>query len=214
VRLVVVEQDPDAPAGLVGEWAAARGMDVEVLRARKQSTWPDPRDADAIVALGSERSVHASPDPWIAAEVEHLRAAHDAGVPVLGICFGAQALAAALGGEVTRAPGTELGWVAVDGVDGYGGRWFAWHEDVFALPPAATELARNATGVQAFALGRSAGVQFHPEVTAAIVDTWLEGGRDAVPDPEPLRRQTAALIDDARERAFALFDAIAARWAG
>ena len=56
-----------------------------------------------MVALGSDRSVHASPDPWIAAQLAFLRAAHDAGVPVLGICFGAQALAAALGGRVNTS---------------------------------------------------------------------------------------------------------------
>jgi GMP synthase-like glutamine amidotransferase len=214
VRVVVVEQDPDAPAGLVGEWAAARGAEVEVIRARELASWPDPAGADAIVPLGSERSVHASPDPWIAAEIDYLRSAHGAGVPILGICFGAQALAAALGAEVSRLPRTEIGWVDVGGVDGYGGRWFTWHEDAFALPPGANELARNDVGLQAFELGRSVGLQFHPEVTTAIVDGWLQDGRDAVPDPEPLRRETAAVIADARERAFALFDRIAARWAG
>ena len=74
------------------------------------------------------------------------------------------------------------------------------------------ELATAASGPQAFAVGPSVGVQFHPEVTPKIVDDWLADGRDKVPDPEPLRSETASVIDDARRRAFALFDAIAARW--
>jgi GMP synthase-like glutamine amidotransferase len=174
--------------------------------------WPDARAATAVVALGSDHSVHASSDPWIAAELEYLRAAHDAGVPVLGICFGAQALARALGGTVSRAAETEVGWIDVVGDDGFAGPWFTWHEDVFTLPPGAQELARAASGPQAFAVGASVGMQFHPEVTPAIVDEWLAGGRDVVPDPGPIRDETAALIGSARERAFALFDRIAAGW--
>jgi GMP synthase-like glutamine amidotransferase len=165
-----------------------------------------------VVALGSDRSVHASSDPWIARELAYLASAHEAGVPVLGICFGAQALAAALGGTVSRAAQTEIGWIDVSGDDGFAGPWFTWHEDVFTLPPGAAELARPASGPQAFAVGPSVGLQFHPEVTPEIVDEWLAGGRDKVPDPEPIRRETARRIAAARERAFALFDGIAARW--
>jgi GMP synthase (glutamine-hydrolysing) len=196
----------------VGEWAAARGADVDVVHAPMVSAWPDPRAADAVVALGSDRSVHASKDPWIAAQVGFLRAAHEAGVPILGICFGGQALAAALGATVSRAAQTEIGWIDVEGDDGYGGRWFTWHEDVFDLPPGATELARAASGPQAFAVGASVGLQFHPEVTPAIVDDWLAGARDAVPDPEQIRAETSTTVAKARERAFALLDRIAARW--
>jgi GMP synthase-like glutamine amidotransferase len=185
---------------------------VEVLRPGEREGWPDPSDADAVVALGSDRSVHASSDPWIAAELAFLRAAHDAGVPVLGICFGGQALAAALGGTVSAAPRVEIGWIEVEGDDGYGGPWFTWHEDVFTLPPGAQELARAASGPQAFAVGASVGLQFHPEVTPAIVNGWLEDDGTAVPEPEPLRAETARRAGDARERAFALFDRISARW--
>jgi GMP synthase-like glutamine amidotransferase len=147
----------------VGEWAAARGADLDVLHGPVVSAWPDPGDASAVVSLGSDRSVHASTDPWIAAQVGFLRATHAAGVPVLGICFGGQALAAALGATVTRADETEIGWIDVDGDDGFGGRWFTWHEDVFGLPAGATELARAPSGPQAFAVGASVGLQFHPE---------------------------------------------------
>jgi GMP synthase-like glutamine amidotransferase len=207
-----VQQQPDAPAGLVGEWAAARGAEVDVLHAPVVAAWPDPGGASAVVALGSDRSVHASADPWIGAQVGFLREAHSAGVPVLGICFGAQALAAALGATVSRAAATEIGWIDVDGDDGFRGRWFTWHEDVFDLPPGATELARAASGLQAFAAGASVGLQFHPEVTPAIVDDWLAGARDAVPDSEPIRTEAARTTGPARERAYALMDRIAARW--
>ncbi|MEN3282946.1 MAG: hypothetical protein V7607_4086 [Solirubrobacteraceae bacterium] len=197
----------------MGEWATARSDRIDVLRAPELEQWPDPRSVDAIVALGSDRSVHASADPWIVNQLDFLRTAHEANVPVLGICFGGQALAAALGGTVARAPRTEIGWIEVEGDDGYGGSWFTWHEDAFTVPPGATELARAASGPQAFALGRSVGLQYHPEVTEAIVDGWLATGGDVVPDPEPLRRETVRRAQGARERAFALFDRISADWA-
>jgi GMP synthase-like glutamine amidotransferase len=212
VRILILEQQADAPAGLVEEWALERGARVDVVRSPELDEWPGPLSADAVVALGSDHSVHASSDPWIASQLAFLRAAHDAEVPVLGICFGGQALAAALGGSVARAPRTEIGWIEVEGDDGYGGSWFTWHEDAFTVPPGAVELARAASGPQAFALGRSVGLQYHPEVTEAIVDGWLATGGEAVPDPEPLRRETARRAQDARERAFALFDRIAAVW--
>jgi GMP synthase-like glutamine amidotransferase len=190
----------------------ARGAHVDVLHAPTVAAWPDPRGLTAVVALGSDRSVHASRDPWIADQVAFLRATHEAGVPVVGICFGGQALAAALGANVSRAPETEIGWVDVQGDDGFGGRWFTWHEDVFDLPPGATELARAGSGLQAFSAGPSVGLQFHPEVTPAIVDDWLDGAPGAVADPEPMRAETAETVAAARERSFALMDHIAARW--
>jgi GMP synthase-like glutamine amidotransferase len=200
------------PSGLLGEWADQRGGELHMVAPPDVAQWPDPREAAAVVALGSNASVHASREPWVAAQLDYLAGAHDAGVPVLGICFGAQALAAALGGSVGRAAGTEIGWIDVEGEDGYAGRWFTWHEDVFAPPPGAAELATAASGVQAFSVGASVGVQFHPEVTTAIVDDWLAGARDAVPDPGLIQRETASLIEDARTRAFALFDRIASGW--
>jgi GMP synthase-like glutamine amidotransferase len=212
LRLVVIEQQADVPPGLLGEWAAARGAHVETVRPPGVAAWPDPRDATAVVALGSDRSVHASRDAWIPPQLAYLAGAHEGGIPVLGICFGGQALAAALGGATARAPATEIGWIEVHGEDGYAGDWFTWHGDVFTPPPGATVIARSASGVQAYAVGASVGVQFHPEATPQIVDRWLDDAPDAVPDPGPIRRATARRAAGARKRAFALFDRIAERW--
>jgi GMP synthase-like glutamine amidotransferase len=222
MRIGVVEQQPDAPAGLFAAWAAARGHGLDVLRAPAVRAWPDPRGYDAVLALGSDRSVHASTDPWIAAEVAFLRAAHDAGIPVLGLCFGAQALAAALGGEVRRAARPEIGWIEVEAIDPAAGPiapgpWFAWHEDTFSVPPGAHALGRSPAGPQAFARGVSVGVQFHPEVDEAIVERWVNDGRRQLAavrvDEQRLLAETARCAPDARRRAFALFDDVARRWA-
>ena len=217
----IIEQEPTAPAGLIAEWAVERGHRVITLYAQEigAGPWPDPAQYGAIVPLGAEHSVHASPDPWIAPQIAFLRAAHDAGVPVLGVCFGGQALAAALGGEVRAAPAPEIGWLALEPRDGGAvppGPWFAWHGDIFTLPPGAVELARSPAGPHAFRVGASVGLQFHPEVTPAIVEGWVSDGLATLAaervDAEAIRRQAR---DDAaahRVRAFALFDAIAAGW--
>jgi GMP synthase-like glutamine amidotransferase len=221
MELAIVEQEPTAPAGFLAEWAAARGHRVALLRAPELGpSWPDPARYDAVAALGSEHSVHASPHPWIAAEVAFLREAHDAGVPLLGLCFGSQALAAALGAEVRRAPRPEIGWFEVQPLDGAGlppaGPWFQWHEDTFAVPPGAQELARTPRCPQAFALGTSVGLQFHPEATPDIIGGWIRTGsaslaREGI-DADALDRRTRADGAAARERAYKLFDAIARVW--
>ena len=223
MELCIVEQQPDAPAGLLEEWALARGRRVVTLRAPELGAgpWPDPARFGAIAPLGAEHSVHASPDAWIAPQVAFLREAHERGVPVLGLCFGGQALAAALGGEVRRAAAPEIGWIELESLDGRAiapGPWFSWHYDTFTLPPGARELARSAACPHAFRVGRSVGLQFHPEVTPEIVDGWVRGGRDTLAahriDTEAIRAQTRAGAAAARARSFALFDAIAAGWAG
>jgi GMP synthase-like glutamine amidotransferase len=217
VTLAVVEQQADAPAGHLGAWARERGIEVRTLRASELSAWPDPRTFTAVAALGSDRSVARSRDAWIAGQVSFLADAHAAGVPVLGVCFGAQALAAALGAAVDRAPQPEIGWVALPAADEWlRGPWFAWHEDAFALPDGAEELARTAAGVHAFRAGRSLGVQFHPEVTPAIVEEWIAGGRASLAaahiDPATLREETVRRGRAAREQAFKLFDQFAGTW--
>ncbi|HEX2106008.1 MAG TPA: type 1 glutamine amidotransferase [Solirubrobacteraceae bacterium] len=218
--LAIVEQQDDAPGGYLADWARERGHRVELLRAQELGTaWPDPGRYGAIAALGAEHSVHASPDPWIGAEVAFLRAAHEAGVPLLGLCFGGQALAAALGAEVRLAPRAEIGWYELESVDGGEippGPWFQWHFDTFAVPPGARELARTPHCPQAFRLGSSIGLQFHPEATPEIIADWIRTGRDSLVrnglDADALRAQTRAAGPGARARAYTLFDAIARAW--
>lgn len=140
----------------------------------------DPGRYDLIVPLGSIFSVYDTDTigNWIENELAFLTEAHRQDIPMLGICFGGQALAAALDGQVEKAPTPEIGWSSIesDHPDVLAtGPWMQWHYDRFVVPPDATELARSDAGPQAFAVGRTLGVQFHPEVTAEIVNSWLDG---------------------------------------
>jgi GMP synthase (glutamine-hydrolysing) len=219
LRLAILEHEPESPAALLAEWAAARGHALDVLDVPSLDAWPEVGAHDVVVSLGSDCSVHASPDAWIAAEVAFLRRAHDAGVPLLGICFGGQALARALGGDVRRAPRVAAGWSELSSADPRlitPGPWLRWHADVFDVPPGGAELMAGEAGALSFAHGASIGLQFHPEADAALAEAWIDGARDRMVDDgvdeARLRREIAAAAPGARPRAFDLFDRIARRW--
>ena len=90
------------------------------------------------------------------------------------------------------------------------GPWLAWHFDHITLPPGAVELARSPQALQAFRIRRSLGIQFHPEVTAAIWESWAsqEPGimRRHVDDPERFATDVAEQEPALRARLFALLD--------
>ena len=211
--LAIVEHQADAHAGLIEEWAGERGKDIGVVRVHARDPWPDPAAVGRVVVLGSDRSVLEEP-AWLGDELEWLRSVDTAGTPVLGVCFGAQALSLALGGTVAKAQRPEIGWFDIDASLPVGGTWFQWHSDTFTAPPGARELGRNATGLQGYELRRHLAIQFHPEVTPAIVEDWLSvGGRelaDNALDAQAIRTRTERESARAREAAYALLDAWAA----
>lgn len=131
-----------------------------------------------------------------------------AGVGVLGVCFGGQLVAHALGGSVQRSSAPEIGWHDVHSLDTDlmpHGPWFQWHFDCFTPPPGATEIARNDRASQAFVHGRAMGLQFHPELDQALLERWIADDRDRDVERlglrnEDLRARTAAEVDDAARR--------------
>ena len=181
-RALIVQHEHDGPAGLLGTHLEARGYELEVLTVMQAGSthsdvvFPDPTAFDVVAPLGSVHGVYDDDiiGSWVHRELAMLAAAHDAGVPVFGICFGAQATATAIGGTVEPAPSSEIGWYAYDTdlAEVIGGSWFTWHGDRFHVPASATVLARTEMCEQTFRCGRSAGVQFHPEVTPEIVAGW------------------------------------------
>jgi GMP synthase-like glutamine amidotransferase len=212
---LVLEHDQDAPAGLLGAWAAARGVELEVVAAG--SALPDPEGRPFLVSLGAEASAFDDTVPWLAAERAVLDRALALGVPVLGICFGGQHLARALGGRVERAARAEVGWLDVETLAPDvvpAGPWLQWHRDRFTVPPGAELLARSPVGPQAFRQGPHLGVQFHPEVTPAIALDWGRTYPASVTEGETtleaVRRGGEAHAAGAAERAHALFDAFLA----
>jgi GMP synthase-like glutamine amidotransferase len=199
MHLLVVEHEPDAPAGLVAGWAAGRGLAVTTLR--PASGQPLPRSlaaGDAIVVLGSEQTAFDDSVPWLAGELDFVRLALGDDVPVLGICFGGQVLARVLGARVYRLGVPEIGWMQVTSKRAglAEGPWLNWHRDGFDLPPGASEVATGGASLQAFSAGPHVGLQFHPEVTRPIVQAWIDGADP--PLPPALVTQVLRDCDDAR----------------
>lgn len=175
--VLILQHQEDAPAGLLLDVLHAWGLQWQVVRIDRGEPLPAPDTVTLVVSLGSDETADDTELAWVARELSWLREANVTGTPILGLCFGAQALAVALGGGVTPARVPELGWIQVQSSDTAliaSGPWQGWHYDAIELPPGAELLARNSSGPQAFRSGPHLGVQFHPEVTAAIVATWAE----------------------------------------
>lgn len=214
------EDDP----GFVGAAFERRGFEVEVVTVGDDATPIALDGVDVLSILGSKWSVydHDRVGGWILAELETIQDADRRGVPVLGICFGAQALCVAMGGHVERAPRPELGWTELigDPEDGIpDGPWFQFHADCCVPPPGATVLARNEVCVQAFRIGPHLGVQFHPELDAGQFERWLAAGGDEAAramggSPEELLAEIVEREEEASKRVDHLVGGFLARAGG
>lgn len=193
MKALAVLHDYCSATGLVGDALRAAGWEIDTITVVDSEhfdhpdvdvDFPDVAPYDLIVPFGAPWSVYDTDTigTWVQPELDWLSAAMAADTPVLGVCFGGQLLARALGGTVTVGETPEVGWHEVtsereDLVPS--GPWFQWHYDRFTLPPGATSIARNTNTEQAFVHGRSMGLQFHPELTADILQGWLTmGGHD------------------------------------
>ncbi|WP_158092115.1 MULTISPECIES: type 1 glutamine amidotransferase [Pseudonocardia] len=198
---LVIGHDHVAGLGLLGPALAAHGYRPEwvtVVPAERYTTpdvdvvFPDPRSRDLVVTLGAPwpRELIRG---WAAAEARFLRRAHDAGVPVLAICFGAQLLAETLGGTTRPLGRARIGWHRVRplAVGLPPGPWFSWNAEQLVPPPGATILADGAVGCEGFRIGRSVGLQFHPEMDPGLLDRWLTLGVPDGLDADRLRSDTA-----------------------
>lgn len=213
-RALVIQHERPTPPGLIEPWLRERGAEVEILRIDEEDPHDlNPRDYGLIVSLGSEFPAYEDSITWISHEIDLLQAATDADVPILGVCFGGQLLARTLGGEVFRSEQEEIGWLPVETNDAdlvSDGPWFQWHFDTFTVPPEALVLAETSVGPQAFSIGRSLGVQFHPEVTPEIMDAWVLAYRHELDehgvDPDRLLEETHERSESARTTSLNLFD--------
>lgn len=197
----------EGPAGLRA-WADSRGHTLSGTRIDEGEDFPTVEEMDALVVLGGPMGV-GDDYPWLAAERDRIVEALDAGVPVVGVCLGAQQLAAALGADVWAHEESEIGWFPVEATDAAEGTCFEglpaeypvlhWHGDTFALPEGATLTATGpACRNQAFVTGDGLGLglQFHLEATPESVATLVEA-TETLPEGEWVQSRSALLAEDA-----------------
>jgi GMP synthase (glutamine-hydrolysing) len=191
------------------EWSAPSGFAT-----------PRPiEDYDAVLVFGG--SMHADQEDehsWLREEDALIRRLLELETPLLGVCLGGQLLAKAADAWVGPASRPEIGWFPLELTDEAADDplfaelprtfdAFQWHYHAFDVPEAAVELARNDVSSQAFRLGERAwAVQFHPEVTLAQVEGWIDDPDDPCPDPEGLRAETRRRIASWNELGWAMAD--------
>lgn len=208
-RLLVVQHEPDAPAGWLGEQWEAAGLELDVVRGDLGQPVPQRLahgGHDGLVVLGGAMGANDDAQhPWLTPTKELVRDTVRRGLPTLGVCLGHQLAAVGLGGAAGPNPhGRTVGVVPValtpagfddpllGDLDGVGAVHF--NDDVVGTPPpGATVLARLPDGSpQALRLGERAwSVQFHPETSPEIFAAWLRWER-----PHGLEPADEALLAD------------------
>ncbi|OYW77933.1 MAG: amidotransferase [Verrucomicrobia bacterium 12-59-8] len=180
----ILQHVPFEGIGSMEPWLRMRSANTTSTRFFEPWTLPDVSSLNLIIVMGGPMSVNDEIElPWLTDEKQFIRAAIQHGVPVLGICLGAQLIASALGARVYPGRQHEIGWFDIEAVP-HAGRTFAfpkitpvfhWHGETFDLPAGAVHLARSAACEhQAFQIGSNViGLQFHLETTPASADAII-----------------------------------------
>jgi len=224
-QCVVLSHVPFEDLGSLQSELERRSFAIETIHAATaQFPLPEAAHCDLLVVLGGPVGVYDSEDyPFLAGEIDCLRQRLAARKPTLGICLGAQLMAAALDARVYPGnAGAEIGWFPIQPAAEPAPEWFApllapglrllhWHGDTFDLPVGATRLAKSHLYEnQAFIVGKSAlALQFHPEVTESGLERWYVGHSAELRQKGISVRQLRA---DARQYAPALREAAARFW--
>ncbi len=188
---LILQHDSNIHLGNLEPVLRQRDYDIQVLDARSVDFATLSVHPDLVVILGNESGVYEKDVlPYIAAEEAWIASRLAAQEPTLGVCFGAQIMASALGGRVFKGESTQIGFRnvvptaagATSPVRHFSGvPVMEWHGDTFELPASATLLAGSSDYAnEAFALGSWAlAVQFHPEITEEMHEHWVADGLES-----------------------------------
>ena len=217
-RGLVLGHRSDPSVNRIGTYLRKQGFFVEFVDRLQIGSNFDLTGTNLIVSLGSDWRLSEVPKDQqvveaIKSESKVIADLIHRGVPIFGICFGAQMIAHVLGGKVRRSPTPEFGWTNVTSPDHpqINGEWMQWHSDLIELPPGVEALGFNEVCIQAFRHKRSFGVQFHPEATYDLVLNWISTGGNAEleangVDAEGILRSARVHESNAEVRLMALFD--------
>ncbi|MBU2967321.1 type 1 glutamine amidotransferase [Amphritea sp. 2_MG-2023] len=148
---------------------------TDIRDARKENLAKlDVSKYELVIILGSGHSVYEDQLPWITEEKVFTKKLLEIQKPLLGICFGGQMIAAAMGASVTPTGKMTCGWLTNNEYknEAWMGPWLRWHGDTFSLPAGANLLAKDGEVIQGFQVGSAVAIQFHPEVNHNIISKW------------------------------------------
>lgn len=218
---------PTEGPGYFAQFLEQRNIPYELIRVDAGEDIPARMDDSAgLVFMGGPMSVNDDL-PWIRQELDLIRRAADAGLPLLGHCLGGQLISKALGGEVTVNPVKEIGWHAVQRTENAAARdWlgdlpehfevFHWHGETFTLPAGATPvLTSRYCAQQAFVAGNILALQCHVEMTAEMVEVWAHAGGEELLTGAPSVQSVAGMMHDLPtrvDRLHKIADVLYTRW--
>ena len=207
MRVLSVTHGPSVPGGVFENAVEAAGHALERWQVPDGGAPDSAASYDAVMVFGG--SMHPDQDDrfhWLGSEAEFLRDVLAMPVPVLGVCLGAQMLARAAGASVGPAREPEIGWYEVE-LTRAGkadpvlaaipprAMVFQWHSYTFPIPEGGVELASSEVCPQAYRLdGPAWGIQFHAEVTLAMVESWIDE------DPGELLAPPGEVLAESRKR--------------
>jgi GMP synthase-like glutamine amidotransferase len=215
------------PPGYLGTLLEIHGCPYEVVCLDEGVD--APRDLDGVAGLvfmGGPGNVNEPPG-WMQQELNHVREAADKGIPLLGICLGAQLISKALGGSITSGATLEVGWHPVEQLaDSSAPGWFAdlpsrfevfqWHAHTFSIPPGAVALLRGGCAEhQAFTLGNILAMQFHLEITPKSIKELTQRYSSDLENVSDCVQSASAITADLETRTNRLYeiaDIVFGRW--
>ena len=207
-RIHFLEHAPHERPGSISDWAADRGYEVSGSRLFLDDPLPQHEYFQMLVVLGGPMSVHdVERHPWLREEKHFIERAIEHGMPVLGICLGAQLIADVLGAEVTPMNQKEIGWHEIittpearkhSIVSAFPERFtaFHWHGETFSIPDGATSIGHSQACMhQGFTLGdRIVALQFHPEMTPRLAESFVKEAAHEL-RPAPFIQDQLTILD-------------------
>ncbi|MES9825853.1 MAG: gamma-glutamyl-gamma-aminobutyrate hydrolase family protein [Candidatus Thiodiazotropha endolucinida] len=205
MRAHYLQHVPFEDLGSIENWLKRSGYEITSTRLFESEELPGIESVDLLVIMGGPMSVNDDRDfPWLVEEKEFIKKVIESGIPVLGICLGAQLIACSLGAEVFSNSVKEIGWIPIRAVNSDNQSVllfpeetavFHWHGETFNLPMGATRIAESAACKnQAYQIGKHViGLQFHLETTPASAQAIVENCRDELVEGEYIQTATEIL---------------------
>lgn len=216
------------PPAYLESYLARKAYPFEVICLNEDTDAPmDLQGLAGLVLMGGAGNVN-EPTQWMDKELSVVQKAAELGLPMLGICLGAQLISKALGGVISPGETLEVGWHMVEQQPGHGQDWFSglpssfevfqWHAHTFSLPHGAVALARNdCSKLQAFSLNNILAMQFHLEMTPDLIEFLISRYASDLEEESTCVQSAQAIREELSERTKALHkiaDVVYGNWLG